>query len=492
LKGFLARSDPGTVSFLLLFAVALALRLANAACGSLKLDDFHSLHHARAADLGSFFAVLRQDNHPPLSFLLVRAARAAFGEGAWALRLPALLAGLGTFVFVWRLGSRLACAQGRAAAVLLLTASTLHVEISSDVRMYALLALSSAGLLEGLLARLEEGRGAWRIALWTVVGLHTHYHFLYSLLALGSTTLLLGLTRPRYRSALPTCLGALVLGGLLSAPWYLTGFTEQLEHELAPGGSNASVAGLFEGFKSLVFMNVSVAGAALRWVGLGASALLLVLTLLGGASSVRRAREENRPALAWLCLASALLVPVLAWVTARFTSRAGFDWRYLAGALPALCLVVGAEGCATGRFARWRRAGVLVLGLCALAVALPNARDPGGENYRGAIQWVLARASSEDALVVADWQPVIFPHALAWDYYAPRLAPGRPLPHRLEYTHDLSLAVPDELDGRERVFCCLRSLKNECGILRALRQRFAHEEVKAFGRSVYVHVFTRT
>lgn len=485
-----AWGERGTL--LALFALALALRLANAACGSLWLDDFHSLHHARAVDLDSFFAGLLQDNHPPLSFLLVRAARAAFGESAWALRSPALLAGLGTLVIVARLGARLACAEARVAALLFLAASTLHIEVSSDVRMYALLALANAGLLEGLLARFEDGRGWRRIALWTAVGLHTHYHFLYTLAALGGTSLLLALTQPRHRGALRPCLGAFALAGLLSAPWYLVGFPGQLVHGLAPGGSNATLVRLFEGYKNLVFLNVSVAGEALRWLGLVASALLLVLALLGAARLLRRAHTERRPALAWLCIASAFLVPLLSWGGARFTTRAGFDWRYLSGAIPALCLVVGTEACASGRLRRWRRGAVLATGLAALAVALPNARDPGREDYRGAITWILGQASSQDVVVAADWQPEIFPHALAWDYYAARLAAGRPLPRRLEYTAELWLADPAELDGRERVFCCLRNLKDQCGILQTLRKQFAREEKLAFGRSVYVHVFTRS
>lgn len=484
-------SPGGKGTCLGLFALALALRLANAACGSLWLDDFHSLHHACAADLQSFFAGLLRDNHPPLSFLLVQMSRAAFGESAWALRLPALLAGLGTFAIVWRIGARLPCAPARAAAASFLAVSTLHIEVSSDVRMYALLSLANAGLLDGLLACFEEGRGRWRITLWTAVGLHTHYHFLYTLAALGATSLLLALTQPRYRSALRPCVLAFVVAGLFSAPWYLVGFPGQLEHGLAPGGSNASLVRLFEGYKNLVFLNVSVAGEALRWLGLAASALLLLLALRGAEQLRQRARAESRPALAWLCFASAFLVPLLSWSAAHVTTRAGFDWRYLSGAIPAFCLVVGTEACASGWLWRLRRAAVLATGLAALAMALPNARDPGQEDYRGAVEWILAQASSEDVVCAADSQPVIFPHSLAWNYYAPRLAHGRPLPRPLEFTNELALADPAELNGSARVFCCLRHLQDQCEILQALRQRFGHEEKAQFGRGVWVHVFTR-
>lgn len=486
-----ARAPAGTGILAGLLLVALLLRLANGALGSLKLDDFHSLHHARAEDVATFFRVLLADNHPPLSFALVAAARATFGESEWALRLPALLAGLGTVALVWVLGARLACARARVVATALVAVSSLHVELSSDVRMYALLALACAGLLEALLASLEDGRGAWRITLWTALGLHAHYHFLHALGVLGTTALVLAASQACYRPRLRATLVALALGALLAAPWYALGFPAQLAHGLAPGGSNAALLRLFEGFKSLVFWNASAAGPVLRWVMLGASALLLALAALGTGSTASSARREGRLALPLLVAAAAFLVPALSWTAARLSSRAGFEWRYLAGALPAFALLAGAEACAEGLLARTRRAATLAVALCALGLSLFNLRDPGEEDYRGAAAWVLAQARASEAVLAADWQPRLFPHALGWRYYSGR-AEGAPTLERLEHTDDFALADPGALAGRERVFCYLRSLPDGCALLRTLRAEFAHEEVRRFGRSVYVHVFTRT
>lgn len=477
---------PRTGAFFALFLLALGLRLVNAAYGSFKLDDFHSLHHARAPDLASFFRVLQQDNHPPLSFLLVRGARALFGEAPWALRLPALLAGLATLVPVWRIGARLGCARARVVATALVAVSSLHLELSSDLRMYALLALAGAGLLEALLDALEDGRGAWRIGLWTVIGLHAHYHFLYALAVLGSATLYLG-TRPAYRTRLRACLLGFAAGGLLSAPWYLLGFPIQLAHGLAPGGSNATFLRLLEGFKNLVFLNVSVSGPTLRVFLLGASALFLLLAALG---ALRMARASGRTALPVLLAGAAFLVPLLGWSAAHLSTRAGFEWRYLAGALPAFALLAGSEACAEGAMARARRAATLLVLTSALALALFNARDPGEEDYRGAARWVLARSTAADALVAADWQPRLFPHAIGWHYYAAE-APAASLPESLEHTDSFALVAPDRLDAHERVFCFLRSLPDGCSLLDTLRERYPHEEVRAFGRSIHVHVFTR-
>jgi len=483
-----AQRAPAVV-FAALFALALALRLANGALGSLKLDDFHSLYHARAPDLEAFFGGLVQDNHPPLQFLLVRASRALFGESEWALRLPALLAGLGTLALVWRIGARLACPRGRLAAGLLVALSSLHIDLSSDVRMYALLGLAGAGVLEGLLACLEESRGAWRIALWTALGLHAHYHFLYTLVALGTATVALGLSHSAYRTRLRACLLALAGGALLAAPWYALGFPSQLAHGLAPGGSNATLLRLFEGFKNLVFLDVSAAGALLHPLLIGASALFLLLIASGARGEWLRGRASGSPALAVLLAAAGLGVPLLTWSAAQFSTRAGYEWRYLAGALPAVCLLVGSEGCAAGAFARARRAATALVIACALVLASFTVRDPGEEDYRDAAAWILAHATPADAVVAADWQPLIFPQGLGWRYYAAR-SKGPEL-EVLDPDEELGLANPVRLEGHARVFCILRSLPDGCGLLRMLRQRFAHEEKRVFGRSIHVHVFTR-
>jgi 4-amino-4-deoxy-L-arabinose transferase-like glycosyltransferase len=483
------RASPAAL-FLCVLALALALRLENARTGSLELDDFHTLHHARAGSAAEFFDVLARDNHPPLSFLLVMGSRAALGEGPFALRIPAFLAGLAALALVWQLGARLACPGGRVAATFLLAVSALHVELSTDVRMYALLALACAGLLHGLLRLLDEGRGAWTVTLWTVVGLHTHYHFLYSLAALGGTALVLAATRSAYRPHLRALLGAFAVAALVALPWYALVFPDQLCHGLPPGGSKASLLRLAEGFKNLVFLNVSVGGAALRAVGLAASAALLALFALGVATLVRRARATGS-ALPALVAAAALGVPLLTGAAAQLSERAGFEWGYLAGALPALCLAFGAEACATGPLARVRRAAVTVVGACALVLTALNARDPGEEDYRGAVDWITLRARPGDAIVVADWQPPLFPQGLGWEYYAARVPAGRHVPVRLAVTPAFFLERPAELAELARVFCCLRSVPNQSGLLRTLRAEFAHEEAHASGRSVYAHLFTR-
>src|SRR5262249_6053584 len=159
-------------------------------------------------------------------------------------------------------------------------------------RMYALLALASAGLLDALLDVLEDGRGTARLALWSCAGLHSHYHFLYVLALLGGGALLLALRVAAYRSrARALCLG-LGLGVAAALPWSLSVFPAQLAHGLPPGGSDATFKRLLEGLMHLVFLNISIGGELLRAFLAVASALVLVLALSGATalwSAARRA-----------------------------------------------------------------------------------------------------------------------------------------------------------------------------------------------------------
>jgi 4-amino-4-deoxy-L-arabinose transferase-like glycosyltransferase len=472
-------SGAGSLLLPVLLVLAALLRAWNGWFASLKLDDFHSIHHARAAGVSAFFEVLLQDNHPPLSFLLVKACRWLFGEAEMALRLPALLAGLGAVGLTWRMARRME-AGPRALATALVAVSSLHIDLSSDVRMYALLALAVAGLLDGLLDLIEEGRGTVRIVLWTFVGLHAHYHFLYPLALLVPCAWLLA---PDRRGSL---FRALVGAGVLALPWYALGFPTQLGHGLAPGGSHTSPAVLAEGLFHLVFWNISVAGPAWRWVFLLSGLLLGGLVVLGIAEAWRGPRASRVRLV--LLLSVALGAPVLSMASALASARAGFEWRYLIGSVVPVALLA-AGGDSRPALARLRTGLLGLVTVVATILASFNALDPGEEDYRGAIAALLEQSRAGDAVVAADRQPRLFPHSLAWDYYSRRLARGRPIPEALPFDDGFALTDPGALEGFPRVWCVLRSMNDGCTLLRQLRRRYPTEVREVFGRAIWLHRF---
>jgi len=480
-----------TAVLLAILLLALVLRVGNSWTASLHLDDFHSLHHARAADLAEFFAVLRQDNHPPLFLLLLRGTRAVLGEHEFVLRLPALLSGVVTVFYVWRIGRRLPSLAARALAALFVACSSLNLELSADLRMYSLLTLAVAGWLDAALDVLEGERGALRVGFWTFVGLHTHYHFVHVLVVLVPAALGLARFHPLGRGtrALLVGLGA---AALLCLPWYAWGFPVQLGHGLAPGGASISPRILAEGMVHMVFLNLRLGGEFGWLVFVGAAALFLCLTALAGQRLLLR--ERSAPgAPAWVLLAAAgLLIPTWSALVAALMPRAGFEWRYIAGAVVPLALL-GARGAyQDGALALLRRAGGWCVGLAACVLCVLNVIDPGREDNRSAVRAVLALAREGDGIVAADWQPRLFPHSGAWNYYAPRLQlPGEARPVLVPYTDDFAFPPGTDLSGFRRVFFLGRSIPDGVALLRSLRAEFVQVHEEQYGYSICVLVFER-
>ncbi len=484
-----ANAKRGAALLGVLLLLAFLLRLAEAWSASFHLDDFHSLHHARAESLGALFQGLRLDNHPPLSFLILWAFRGVLGEGELALRLPNLLIGVGGVLAVWRLARRLGSLEARTWATALFAVSSLHLGFSTDLRMYALLALAVTALVDAVLDVLEEGRGLWRVLLWTFVGMHTHYHFLHTLAVLALALLVLALARPRHRAPLRGMAFALGGAAALSAPWYLWGFLHQLlEHDLAPGGSAVSPTILAEAMVHLLYVRISLGGDVLRLVFLGGATLACLVSVIGAVRWWRHPPGSGLPGSALLLAAAAFGVPAWTAVLAWLFPRAGFEWRYLAGAVGPFAVLVAGRTIFTRP--ALHRTVLGVIGTSAVLLCVLHVRDAGREDYEGATRFALAELGAEGAVLAADWQPRIFPHSLGWDYYAGRMRGSEAVPTRVPFTDDFALAPEAEL-AYPRVVCVLRSIPNDVPLLLALREHFPHEEAKRFGEAIWVLTFSR-
>ena len=463
---------------LLAVGVGLCLRGPRMDLG-LWLDEFHTLHHASAADPAALLEGLREDNHPPLSFLAVAAARALLGEAEWVLRLPSLLAGLATVALGAWLARRLPAGRTRPLAPLIVAASSLHLVASSEARMYTWLALAVALWLLGALRRLE-GRGGWALlAGATVLGLHSHYHFVHALVVLVPPLLVLG-----GRRHLGGSLAALAVGLAAFLPWALWGLVPQLGHDLPPGGSASGLRPLAEGLVHLVFHNASLAGSA-KPLFVIAGPLLVVSAFLGWAALA--STPGGRPA-AVLFGAAAFALPAWAALVAYLVPRAGFHWVYLAPSVLPLALLLAAEAEARGPWAGARRLAVGAYLVLALVLAGLNASAGPREDYRGACAYVADQAGSEDVVLGADWQPPAFPHGAAWSYYGPT---GPEAPRSLPVGRGFGVADWTAVEAAPQAFLIGRSLPTDVAVLQGLRQRFAHETVERFGESIFVHRFAR-
>lgn len=493
--GIAARPDERRLDAVVLWsivALALLLRAANSWLTSLHLDDFHTLYHVRAPDLAEFFHRLKQDNHPPLSFLVVRLVRSLLGEDEFVLRIPAILYGAATVPVVWQIARRLPSRAARAIAALFVACSSLNLELSSDLRMYSLLTLALAGFLGAALDLLEEKRGFARCVLWTVVGLHTHYHFIHALAVVVGACVIVAFLHDELRPGFWRMVGALGVAAVLSLPWFALGFPAQLAHDLPPGGSEVSFGRLAEGLVHLVYLNLRLGGTVLRPVFLAGGAVLLGLAALAALEIGVKEREHTASG-AWLViLACAVLLPAWSALASWLMPRAGFEWRYIAGAVAPLALLTARGAFAPGPLARLRRVAAAAAVVAALVLCAINVRDPGRENNRDAVRAIVTRADAGDAVVAAEWQPRLFPHSGAWNYYAPRLVPpARELPHLVDFLPDFTFPPGTDFSPYRRVFFMGRSIPDHMPMLLDLRKQFPHETKELYGMSIWMLTFER-
>jgi hypothetical protein len=154
--------------------------------GDLYGDEFgHTLRYLRADGPG----VVLSDPalvHPPLFFLLARAAYAVVGE-SWAMRLPSLLFAAATVPLFSLVARRVAGGAAAVPALYLAASSPFLQEFAVEGRTYAMVIFFSVATLLAFLRFLERespGRAA-QLALAAAGGGLTHFSFLLLALFLG-------------------------------------------------------------------------------------------------------------------------------------------------------------------------------------------------------------------------------------------------------------------------------------------------------------------
>ena len=480
----------GRGAYCALLVLALAARGVAASRKSLVLDEFHTWFHATRPDSAAFLETLRLDNHPPLGFAVVALARSLLGSSELALRSPAVAFGLLELGLVAWVGSRVLGRRAGLAALALLALSSLHVDFSSQARMYALHALGATTALFAVHALLSREQASPRAALALGAALvtmfHTHYFGVHYALGLGLAAGLLALLDPRLRPRLRRLVAPVAIACAACLPWAWWGLRHQLAHALPPGGKGHGFADLAEAFVHLFFLNVRLGGELLRLAFIAAGGLAVAL---GVAGSLALWRDGARRLLGALLSMSAFVVPALAWLIALVAPRSGFTWHYVLPSAASLALLAAAGAFLPGlpALALRRSAFGLVLLLAALLTAL-NLATRGTEDFRGAVAHLLAAQRPGDGVISVEWQPAFFPQGQPYDYYAPRLTAAPPA--RLEMGA-FTLARPDGLDGKERVLVLRKSLPDNQHLMQLLRERFELVSERPFGFGLDVLVWER-
>lgn len=181
-----ARSNVGERISLLLLAlillIALGLRLYALNAG-LWLDEILTYVNYAQMPFGEIITSYDSENQHFLYSILARASFLMFGESNWALRLPAVLFGVGSILALYLLGQEVANRREALLSAALLTFSYHHVWFSQNARGYSGLLFWTILSSWLLLRALRNDRSAiWILyALSTALGIYTHLTMVFVL-----------------------------------------------------------------------------------------------------------------------------------------------------------------------------------------------------------------------------------------------------------------------------------------------------------------------
>lgn len=399
-----------------LVLAGLALRLA--VPRGIWLDEAISIHQARLSLPDMFRALYNGDRQPPLYDLVLWVTIRAFGHGAFAVRLPTLIAGTLVIPVLYELGRELYDRRTGLVAAGFAAISPLLVWYSQEVRMYTFVALF------GLLALLTQLRvirsptmGRWAAyILATAALLWSHY---FGVLLIGVQQLIfVGVLVQRRRNHQP--IRPLALGFAYSAAvlaMQLVPFIVFVHHQYevtsAAAGSPSGTYDYLSFYSVLSNMawalwgyqpNATTVLLAAMWPLF----LLLSLVLLG------RGGSRQTMTLA----AGALGLVVLLIIVSAF-DRSLFEVRNFLILVPLVLLLVARliTGWIRAPRARWFVVGGVALTLViGLADEQLNKSNPRLFDFRGAIQDIKADAGPSSLVLV---EPSDLRYVL--EYYAPQL-----------------------------------------------------------------------
>jgi len=425
--------EPGPRAFALGLAALLVAASALRAVGleqDLWMDEVFTLTDFVRLPVGLILTSYPHDNQHLLYTLLAHASCALLGESATALRLPAVVLGVGSLAALARLGALVLGRREALMAVALLAFSYHHVWFSQNARGYTGLLLGTLLATELFLRGLWRGRpGTW-LAYAGVVALSTWVHLTMVFVPAGHALVGAFLAVRRLRALAPgdtegrralalaagRAAGGLVLAGTLTLTLYALVLPQMLAFFTRPGGGSTTAA--VEWKNPLWLVNETLRGLglglALGWLGLLAG---LAAFAVGAGALLRR--DPVFAALAALpaVLGAGALVALGRNLWPRFFfHEAGFAALAAAAGASAVAaaLVRGAGRAGDARLAP--RLASLAIGLLVLAsaVALPRAWRLPKQDYRGPVARIEAEAAPGDRVVALDVAGEVYRR-----YYAP-------------------------------------------------------------------------
>ena len=154
-------------AFLLILLLGLILRIAALNSHDFWFDEALTYHFAKL-DLANLLTVVAADNNPPLYYILIHFLLKISSNEIF-LRLPSLIAGIGTIIALWRLSP---------VAASLISVSPLAIYISSEARLHSMAALLAVLVYISFLKVLKKNslKNISQFILISTIALYTQYY----------------------------------------------------------------------------------------------------------------------------------------------------------------------------------------------------------------------------------------------------------------------------------------------------------------------------
>ncbi len=220
------RPAVGAVALWGLLLVAAVFRWELLGVRSLWLDEGYSLFVASMPPTEILRFLRFNDAHPAGYYLLLSWWLRVVGRDLALLRLPSLMAGLGSVIVTWLLARRWCGSWAGLLAAGLVAVNPFQVYTSNELRMYALLGLVVLLAALFLDRALEGGRSLWWLGYGLCVAAGAYLSYFAVLAVVPQVVWVLARRKPRSSRGL---LSALAVAAVLYLPWvpYLRGILER-------------------------------------------------------------------------------------------------------------------------------------------------------------------------------------------------------------------------------------------------------------------------
>lgn len=361
---------------------------------SLRLDEAQSLFQTQR-DIPGMLNLVAQDVHVPGYHTLLHFWQLLFGQDIYVARILSLIFFVGTIIMTYVLATY---ALGRRSvglfAAFLVTISPFMNWYGSEARMYTMLAFMTV-LHTFFFVKIMKQKGSGRWIWWTVTGIlgaYTHYFFIFVLLTELLAVVLLRKHLHGERAFRKIIIGGVVIAASL-VPWLLyvskLGFASNTQPALA----EPSAGDLFDTYAQFVF-GFQVPGINTLIVSLWPIAVLLAFFAL------QRTKKIIPHEMTLFVLLA--VVPVVGAYVVSVTVKPFFLSRYLIVSLPPLFIFVA---WLLTRYRPWiaRTVGIVLTVVIAITFVIQviSPNTPVKEDYKQAVQYIDANATSSDVVVLA-------------------------------------------------------------------------------------------